>query len=61
MKAKKKIKLNILFGKKKIYFNFFLAWHQSILLSTAAKVCKVGDLIRGRPEGSFFNSYYTEV
>ena len=25
------------------------------------KVSKVGDRSRGRPEGSFFNSYYTEV
>ena len=25
------------------------------------KVSKVGDCSRGRPEGSLFNSYYTEV
>ena len=25
------------------------------------KVSKVGDLCQGRPEGSLFNSYYTEM
>ena len=26
-----------------------------------SKVSKVGDLSRGQPEGSLFDSYYTEV
>ena len=34
-----------------------VGWNKYITI----KVSKVGDCSRGRPEGSLFNSYYTEV
>ena len=42
-----------------IFYNCFLRIIISYL--KLYKVSKVGDLIRGQPEGSLFNSYYTEV
>ena len=35
--------------------------NKSSLLLTVSKINKVGDHSRGRPEGSLFSSYYTEV
>ena len=35
--------------------------YMSIILNRFIFISEVGDLSRGWPEGSFFNSYYTEV
>ena len=32
-----------------------------LFLNRSSKVSKIGERNRGRPEGSLFNSYYTEV
>ena len=41
--------------------NAFVRLELELIYSDVSKVRKVGDRGRGRPEGSFFNSYYTEV
>ena len=35
--------------------------YSNIFFQQIAKVSKIGDLSQGWPEGSLFNSYYTEV
>ena len=68
-KKKKKKKFTVVFWR--VIFN---RWHMMSStkgeakwalytgsIRSISKVCKVGDLCRGRPEGSLFNSDYNEV
>ena len=55
---------HILFQRKpfyKILLEVYIFISDTVILDNICYNSKVGDLSRGRPEGSLFNSYYTEV